>query len=71
MFNPTQIKICTVCQEAKPYPGDFITSYKKMELSSQCKDCRNAKKRIQAKARLGKSEKESGWKNSMSKFYKF
>lgn len=33
-------KECADCKQSKPYPGDYITSFKKMVIVSQCKDCR-------------------------------
>jgi len=70
MTNPNPTQICSICQEAKPYPGYFIVSYNTMETSTQCKDCRSAKKRKNWKEQYGKSEKASSWKFSMNQFYK-
>ena len=37
--NVNKIK-CAECKQDKPYPGDYITSFKKMVIVSQCKECR-------------------------------
>lgn len=70
-FDSKLTQICTVCQESKPFPAHYIVSYNKMEMTTQCKDCRNAKKRKQAKVRCGKTDKAASWKNSISKMFKY
>ena len=65
---PTQI--CTICQEAKPYPGHFVANYNTMELRSFCRDCKYKKMKAQKLIREGKTEKASSWKHSMNQFYK-
>ena len=68
-LSPTQV--CSLCQESKPFPAHFIASYNTMEKTSQCKDCRNAKRKNQRKNQLGNTDKANSWKNSMTKIFKF
>lgn len=44
---------CAECNQPKPYPADFITSFKKMIIVGQCKECRiNAQKGYREKAKV-------------------
>ena len=71
MINLCPTQVCTICQEAKPYPGHYIVSYNTMQTSTQCRDCRSAKKRKRFKETYGNTEKKAAWSNSNNKFYKF
>ncbi len=64
-----EVQNCTICKEDKPYPEQYIASYKKMEMTSQCRDCRYEKKRKQKLENHGKPVERSSWKNSTSKIH--
>lgn len=46
-------KECADCCKQKPYPADYITSFKKMIIVGQCKECRiNVQKGYRLKAKV-------------------
>ncbi len=67
-------RICNTCAQEKDYPSQFITVYTTQTISPQCRECRNKKKAVQKRKRVGKTDCGKGWKDTMrgvkNKWYK-
>ena len=62
-------KSCRTCSKEKPYPEDFITSYLKMVIGSECRECRKERKIRYNKKCLGPTQKALRWRNTISKYH--
>jgi hypothetical protein len=71
MAHHTELsKKCNKCQEAKPYPGDYIMSYLRQTMTTECKSCRTKRHKDDRVKSNGPRQSRNEWKNSMGKFYR-
>ena len=70
MVNPkiSETMACAKCNEQKPWPSDFITSFKKGTTESSCAACRAIRRKESRLKSMGKSELDKGWRNLENNF---
>ncbi len=61
---------CSKCNEHKPYPADYITSYNKATVESTCSACRAIRRKELKLKREGKQTPQDGWRSAENNYRK-